>query len=99
VTTDNYCFYSQHRLIQTSQTGGRQLSDKYSPIQDVLFFSSVGLNSTTELVSSRTDNSIIGASLKTLSIFVSTFYGRMSFGGVTFGEQSWRQQLVLRIVR
>jgi hypothetical protein len=25
--TDNFCFYLQHRLIQTSQTGGQQYSD------------------------------------------------------------------------
>jgi hypothetical protein len=27
MTTDNFCFYSQNRLIQTSQTGGQQYSD------------------------------------------------------------------------
>jgi hypothetical protein len=27
VTTDNFCFYVQNRLIQTSQTGGQQYSD------------------------------------------------------------------------
>jgi hypothetical protein len=27
MTTDNFCFYLQNRLIQTSQTGGRQYSD------------------------------------------------------------------------
>ena len=27
MTTDNYCFYLQNRLIQTSQTGGQQYSD------------------------------------------------------------------------
>jgi hypothetical protein len=25
--TDNFCFYLQNRLIQTSQTGGQQYSD------------------------------------------------------------------------
>jgi len=27
MTTDNYCFYLEKRLIQTSQTGGQQYSD------------------------------------------------------------------------
>jgi len=27
MTTDNFCFYLQSRLIQTSQTGGQQYSD------------------------------------------------------------------------
>ncbi len=27
MTTDNFCFYLQNRLIQTSQTGGHQYSD------------------------------------------------------------------------
>jgi hypothetical protein len=27
MTTDNFCFYLQDRLIQTSQTGGQQYSD------------------------------------------------------------------------
>jgi hypothetical protein len=27
MTTDNLCFYSQNRLIQTSQTGGQRFSD------------------------------------------------------------------------
>jgi hypothetical protein len=27
MTTDNFCFYFQNRLIQTSQTGGQQYSD------------------------------------------------------------------------
>ena len=27
MTTDNYCFYLQNRLIQTSQTGGQWYSD------------------------------------------------------------------------
>ncbi len=27
MTTDNFCFYLQHRLIQTSQTGGQRYSD------------------------------------------------------------------------
>ncbi len=27
ITTDNFCFYLQNRLIQTSQTGGQQYSD------------------------------------------------------------------------
>jgi hypothetical protein len=27
MTTDNFCFYSQNRLIQTSQTGGQLYSD------------------------------------------------------------------------
>jgi len=27
MTTDNYCFYLQNRLIQTSQTGGQEYSD------------------------------------------------------------------------
>jgi hypothetical protein len=29
MTTDNFCFYLQNRLFQTSQTGGRQYSDTY----------------------------------------------------------------------
>jgi hypothetical protein len=29
MTTDNFCFYLQNRLIQTSQTGGQQYSDTY----------------------------------------------------------------------
>jgi hypothetical protein len=32
MTTDNFCFYLQNRLIQTSQTGGQQYSNT-SPIQ------------------------------------------------------------------
>ncbi len=27
ITTDNFCFYLQNRLIQTNQTGGQQYSD------------------------------------------------------------------------
>ncbi len=27
MTTDNFCFHLQNRLIQTSQTGGQQYSD------------------------------------------------------------------------
>jgi hypothetical protein len=27
LTTDNFCFYLQNRLIQTSQTGGQRYSD------------------------------------------------------------------------
>jgi hypothetical protein len=27
MTTDNFCFYLQNSLIQTSQTGGQQYSD------------------------------------------------------------------------
>ncbi len=27
MTTDNFCFYFQNRLIQTSRTGGQQYSD------------------------------------------------------------------------
>jgi hypothetical protein len=27
MTTDNFCFYLQNRLIQTNQTGGQQYSD------------------------------------------------------------------------
>jgi hypothetical protein len=27
MTTDNFCFYLQNRLVQTSQTGGQQYSD------------------------------------------------------------------------
>jgi hypothetical protein len=27
MTTDNFCFYVQNRLIQTSQTGGQWYSD------------------------------------------------------------------------
>jgi hypothetical protein len=27
MTTDNFCFHSQNRLIQTSQTGGQWYSD------------------------------------------------------------------------
>ena len=27
MTTDNFCFYLQNRLIQTCQTGGQQYSD------------------------------------------------------------------------
>jgi hypothetical protein len=27
MTTDNFCFYLQNRLIQTSQTGGQWYSD------------------------------------------------------------------------
>jgi hypothetical protein len=27
MTTDNFCFYLQNRLFQTSQTGGQQHSD------------------------------------------------------------------------
>jgi hypothetical protein len=28
MTTDNFCFYLQNRLIQTSQTGGQQNSER-----------------------------------------------------------------------
>jgi hypothetical protein len=31
MTTDNFCFYLQNRLIQTSQTGGQWYSDS-SPL-------------------------------------------------------------------
>jgi hypothetical protein len=30
MTTDNFCFYLQNRLIQTSQTGGQRYSDTSS---------------------------------------------------------------------
>jgi hypothetical protein len=30
MTTDNFCFYLQNRLIQTNQTGGQQYSDTSS---------------------------------------------------------------------
>ncbi len=43
MTTDNFCFYLQNRLIQTSQTGGQRYSDTspfsipwYEPLQIVL---------------------------------------------------------------
>jgi hypothetical protein len=29
MTTDDFCFYLQNRLIQTSQTGGQQYSDTF----------------------------------------------------------------------
>ncbi len=29
MTTDNFCFHLQNRLIQTSQTGGQQYSDTF----------------------------------------------------------------------
>jgi len=29
MTSDNFCFYLQNRLIQTSQTGGQQYSDTF----------------------------------------------------------------------
>jgi hypothetical protein len=29
MTTDNFCFYLQRRLIQTSQTGGQWYSDTF----------------------------------------------------------------------
>ncbi len=29
MTTDNFCFYLQNRLIQTKQTGGQQYSDTF----------------------------------------------------------------------
>jgi hypothetical protein len=29
MTTENFCFYLQNRLIQTSQTGGQWYSDTY----------------------------------------------------------------------
>ncbi len=32
MTTDNFCFYLQNRLIKASQTGGQQYSDT-SPIR------------------------------------------------------------------
>jgi len=32
MTTDNFCFYLQNRLIQTSQTGGQLYSDT-SPLK------------------------------------------------------------------
>jgi len=28
MTTDNFCFYLQNRLINTSQTGGQQYNDR-----------------------------------------------------------------------
>jgi hypothetical protein len=31
MTTDNFCFYLQNRLIQTSETGGQWYSDTSSP--------------------------------------------------------------------
>jgi hypothetical protein len=30
MTTDNFCFYLQNRLIQTSQTGGQWYTDTYT---------------------------------------------------------------------
>jgi hypothetical protein len=41
MTTDNFCFYLQNKLIQTSQTGGQQYSDT-SPLVYV-FFPGVGI--------------------------------------------------------
>jgi hypothetical protein len=32
MTTDNFCFYLQNRLIQTSQTGGQRYSDAPPPL-------------------------------------------------------------------
>ncbi len=40
MTTDNYCFYFQNRLIQTSQTGGQQYIDA-SPFS-ILWFDQLG---------------------------------------------------------
>ncbi len=44
MTTDNFCFYLQKRLIQTSQTGGQRYSDTSPfniPWPDTLFVFSI----------------------------------------------------------
>ncbi len=42
MTTDNFCFYLQNRLIQTSQTGGQRYSDT-SPFSVLCFLSRLKL--------------------------------------------------------
>jgi hypothetical protein len=44
MTTDNFCFYLQNRLIQTSQTGGQWYSDT-SPFSIPWHFNFFGQNS------------------------------------------------------
>ncbi len=34
MTTDNFCFYLQNRLIQTSQTGGQQYSVTFPEVRE-----------------------------------------------------------------
>jgi hypothetical protein len=43
MTTDNFCFYLQNRLIQTSQTGGQWHSDT-SPFSIPWFFQNIFIN-------------------------------------------------------
>jgi hypothetical protein len=52
MTTDNFCFYLQNRLIQTSQTGGQLYSDT-AP------FSIPCLNNPTDALDSVTSIEII----------------------------------------
>jgi hypothetical protein len=42
MTTDNFCFYLQNRLIQTSQTGGQWYSDT-SPFSIPCLYSRLGV--------------------------------------------------------
>jgi len=43
MTTDNFCFYLQNRLIQTSQTGGQWYSDTSPLVFPIKFFPSTAL--------------------------------------------------------
>ncbi len=43
MTTDNFCFYLQNRLIQTSQTGGQWYSDTSSLVFPELTYLSTNI--------------------------------------------------------
>jgi hypothetical protein len=53
MTTENFCFYLQNRVIQTSQTGGQQYSDTSPfsiPCSDVCSFREVDISSIKHLI-------------------------------------------------
>jgi len=69
--TDNFCFYLQNRLIQTSQTGGQWYCDT-SP------FSIPCIHRLTLIV-------ICQINIRSIVIWLMNILGQMSFGRLTFG--------------
>jgi hypothetical protein len=62
MTTDNFCFYLQNRLIQTSQTGGQWYSDTFPfsiPCFDILHRKR---NACMHAAASRVENLVQGLS-------------------------------------
>jgi hypothetical protein len=90
MTTDNFCFYLQSRLIQTSQAGGQQYSDA-SPL--------VFPEQTHEHMLRHTDfwmERLIGQTdgvTRQIWIYTegSTSFGRKPFARETFGRLSYKE--------